>query len=59
MKNISLETLRATYRLGRRENFAASQRLEGILTPLTRSGNAAPPSKAELLKKYAPLKLRR
>lgn len=30
----------------RRENFAASQRLEGIHTPLTRAGNTAPPPDA-------------
>lgn len=37
----------------RRENFAASQRLEGIHTPLTRAGNTAPlPTRAELIEKY-------
>lgn len=37
----------------RRENFMASQRLEGIHTPLTRAGNnASLPTRAELIEKY-------
>lgn len=42
------------YRSHRRENFAASQRLEGIVSPVTEPGNKKPlPSKRELQIKYA------
>ncbi|MEN4904461.1 YhfG family protein [Luteimonas sp. TWI1437] len=38
----------------RRENFAASQRLEGIDTQSTRAHNTSPlPTREQLLKKYA------
>lgn len=41
------------YETHRRENFAASQRLEGFHTPLTRTNNNAPlPTRAQLLEKY-------
>ncbi len=42
------------YRSHRRENFAASQRLEGIVSPVTEPGNKRPlPSKRELQIKYS------
>ena len=54
MKQISMERARAYYRSHRRENFAASQRLEGIDSPATASGSHEPlPSKEQLRKKYA------
>ena len=42
------------YRIHKRENFAASQRLEGINTPATERGDTKRlMSKEELRKKYA------
>lgn len=41
------------YRQHRRENFAASQRLENIITPVTRANSSQPlPTRNELLDKY-------
>lgn len=56
MKSRSLDTLRAAYRLTRRQNFAASQRLEGIYTTATRGAGLPSDSKAALLKKYGSAK---
>ena len=54
MKQISMEQVRAYYRSHRRENFAASQRIEGIDCPATASGSREPlPSKEQLRSKYA------
>ncbi|MEN1957657.1 YhfG family protein [Luteimonas sp. MJ204] len=53
MKTIKPETARSWYVQHRRENFAASQRLEGITHPIASKGSTRPlPSKAELLEKY-------
>lgn len=54
MPKISMDRVHAYYRAHRRENFAASQRLEGIVTSATAPGAKTPlPSKEELRKKYA------
>jgi len=54
MIKASMDRVRAYYLSHRRENFAASQRLEGIVTVVTERGNRAPPpSKEALRKKYA------
>ena len=54
MARISMDHVQAYYRLHRRENFAASQRLEGIVIPVTAPGEKPPlPTKEELRKKYA------
>ena len=54
MKKPQPSDAKAYYRAHRRENFAASQRLEGIVTEVTRHDNKTPlPSKAVLRKKYA------
>jgi hypothetical protein len=57
MKKPSMDTVLACYRSHRRENFAASQRLEGILVGVTRRNNPDPlPSKEALRKKHADLR---
>lgn len=54
MIKVSMDRVRLYYRSQRRENFAASQRLEGIVSTVTERGNKAPlPNKEELRKKYA------
>ena len=54
MKQISTERALAYYRSHRRENFAASQRIEGIHSPATRLDCREPlPTKEQLRKKYA------
>lgn len=54
MAKVPLDQVQAYYRIHRRENFAASQRLEGIVTPVTERGDTRPlASKEELRKKYA------
>ncbi|APP81626.1 MULTISPECIES: YhfG family protein [Xanthomonas] len=56
MKKPRLETVVEHYRATRRDNFAASQRLEGIKTPDTAANNQNPlPSKDALRKKYLAL----
>ncbi|MCE4372212.1 YhfG family protein [Xanthomonas hortorum] len=53
MKKPRLETVVEHYRATRRDNFAASQRLEGIKTPATAANSQASlPSKETLRKKY-------
>lgn len=57
MKKASLERAQAYYRSHRRENFAASQRLEGIVIDVTRRDNRDPlPTREALHKKYAALR---
>jgi hypothetical protein len=57
MKKIPTKQIVALYRSTRRENFAASQRLEGILTESTKAGRTSPmPDKATLKRKYASIK---
>ncbi|WP_058358959.1 YhfG family protein [Xanthomonas translucens] len=59
MKKLKRETLVLHYHVTRRENFAASQRLEGIKTTATAMDNLAPlPSKDALRKKYLVTSLR-
>jgi hypothetical protein len=54
MSKVSTDRVQAYYRAHARENFAASQRLEGIETPATAKGAKTPlPSKEQLRKKYA------
>ena len=53
MKTTKTETAYHWYLQHRRENFAASQRLEGVTHPVAHKGVASKlPSKAELLRKY-------
>ena len=53
MKIQHLELAHRWYIQHRRENFAASQRLEGIHHPVTAKASGQPvPSRADLLKKY-------
>ena len=53
MAKIPMDRLHAYYRMHRRENFAASQRLEGIVSPVTSRDDKSPlPSKEDLRKKY-------
>lgn len=53
MKTTKPDTAYHWYLQHRRENFAASQRLEGVTHPVARKGDAVKlPSRAELLKKY-------
>lgn len=57
MKQPSMDRAQAYYRSHRRENFAASQRLEGIVIDVTRRNNLDPlPTKEALHKKYAALR---
>lgn len=57
MKKPSMDRAQTYYRIHRRENFAASQRLEGIVIDVTRPDNRDPlPSKEALRKKYAALR---
>ncbi len=54
MAKVSMDRIQAYYRTHRRENFAASQRLEGIVTPATTRGDKTPlPTREELRKQYA------
>lgn len=54
MIKVSMDRVHMYYHSHRRENFAASQRLEGIVSTVTERGNQAPlPNKEELRKKYA------
>ncbi len=54
MNKVSMERVQAYYRAHRRENFAASQRLEGILIDVTQRGNKEPlPTREAVLRKYA------
>lgn len=53
MKATSPEFARSWYQQHRRENFAASQRLEGVTHPVAGKGSTQPlPTKAELVRKY-------
>src|SRR3546814_19747485 len=52
MKSIKMEFAQRWYLQHRRENFAASQRLEGITHPVAKDSTRPLPSKAELIKKY-------
>jgi len=52
MKTIKMEFAQRWYIQHRRENFAASQRLEGITHPVAKDGTRPLPSKAELIRKY-------
>lgn len=53
MASVPTERAKQWYETHRRENFAASQRLEGIITPATRPGSDTPlPTRAQLLEKY-------
>lgn len=52
MKSTKLESAQRWYLQHRRENFAASQRLEGIVHPVARDTSRPLPSKDELLGKY-------
>ena len=57
MNKASMECVQAYYRAHRRENFAASQRLEGIFIDVTKRGNREPlPTKEAVLRKYAALR---
>lgn len=58
VKKTSIESFRIAYRLARRDNFAASQRLEGILTPATQGSPFPTADKTQLRKKYIGLKAR-
>jgi len=54
MKKVSIERVQAEYRARRRENFAASQRLEGVVIEVTQKGNRNPlPTREAVLRKYA------
>lgn len=54
MTKIPTDRLNAYYRMHRRENFAASQRLEGIISSVTTRDDKTPlPTKEDLRKKYA------
>jgi hypothetical protein len=54
MPKIPMDRIQDYYRAHRRENFAASQRLEGIETPATAKDAKSPlPSKEQLREKYA------
>ncbi|PJA42556.1 MAG: DUF2559 domain-containing protein [Lysobacterales bacterium CG_4_9_14_3_um_filter_62_6] len=53
MARISLEQIKAHCRRHRRENFAASQRLEGILFAITLPAAKSLPTREALRKKYA------
>jgi len=52
MKSIKMESAQRWYIQHRRENFAASQRLEGITHPVATNSTRPLPSKAELIRKY-------
>lgn len=52
MKSSKLEFAQRWYLQHRRENFAASQRLEGITHPVAQDTKRPLPTKAELLRKY-------
>src|SRR3546814_8795658 len=52
MKAIKMEFAQRWYLQHRRENFAASQRLEGITHPVAKDSTRPLPSKAELIRKY-------
>jgi len=52
MKTIKMEFAQRWYIQHRRENFAASQRLEGIVHPVAKDSTRPLPSKAELIRKY-------
>lgn len=57
MKKISIERVQAEYRAHRRENFAASQRLEGVVIEVAQKGNRNPlPTREAVLRKYAALR---
>lgn len=52
MRAIKTELAQRWYLQHRRENFAASQRLEGVAHPVAKDSTRPLPSKAELLRKY-------
>lgn len=57
MTKVPMGRVLAYYRSHRRENFAASQRLEGIFTAATTAAKTTPlPSKEALRKKYSAMR---
>src|SRR3546814_1674070 len=54
MKFIKMEFAQRWYLQHRRENFAVSQRLEGITHPAAKASTRPLPSQAELIRHYSP-----